>query len=83
MKIWKCQLTPESLDLLDRWTGLGGMENTVEIPAPPDTPAMHIRERAVDAVILLIQQEQHGLTTDQMGELRQQLNVQCGEVGDV
>lgn len=82
MKTWKCRLTPESMDLLHRHAGLEGMTDTVEIPAAPDTPAMQIRQRAMDAVILLIQQEQHGLTPDQFGDLRRQLTLQCGEVDD-
>lgn len=80
MKDWTCRLTPESLEILRNRTGLQDIANEVDLKTEFDTPVSHVQDEALDAIIVLIDQERHGLTPNELWQLRQELKVQCDVV---
>lgn len=77
MKQWQCRLDAESVARFRRELDVPEIKNQVTCQASADAPAMHVREQARDAFVVLALQENPALDRTRVRGLLEELVIIC------
>ncbi len=80
MAIWKCWLDEASLQRFRQELQLHHLHHEIEVPGEHDLPRSHVRQLAMDSLMVLARQENPELERAHLHQLMGELNMVCEPV---
>ncbi|MFV8834683.1 hypothetical protein [Aquisalimonas sp.] len=77
MTTWVCWLDDASIDRFRGELEVPEINNRVEVPAEPDLPESHVRQLAIDSMMVLARQENPAVEPERLYRLMNELTLVC------